>query len=91
MDNLSVHTSDRAKKAMKELGFRWCYNVAYSPEWNPIESVFSLNKRRFRALRAKKLTGLIQDSHEALVHRAVREVRKQDIVSCVNHVIKLLR
>ena len=91
MDQLSVHTSDRAKKAMKELGFRWCYNVAYSPEWNPIESVFSLNKRRFRALRAKKLTGLIQDSHEALVHRAVRDVRKQDIVNCVNHVIKLLR
>ena len=31
MDQLSAHTSDKTKKAMRELGFRWIYNVAYSP------------------------------------------------------------
>ena len=41
MDNLSAHTSERAKTAMKNHGFRWIYNVPYSPEYNPIEYVFS--------------------------------------------------
>ena len=39
MDNLSAHTSDRSKEAMRERGFRWIYNVPYSPEYNPIEFV----------------------------------------------------
>ena len=59
MDNLSAHTSERSKETMRQLGFRWVYNVPYSPEYNPIEFVFSMVKRNFRALRAKKLTGLI--------------------------------
>ena len=67
LDNLSAHTSERAKTAMREHGFRYIYNVPYSPEFNPIEFVFSEIKTNFRALRAKKFVGLIQDSHEALV------------------------
>ena len=41
MDNLSAHTSDRAKTAMREHGFRFIYNLPYEPEYNPIECVFS--------------------------------------------------
>ena len=41
MDNLSAHTSNKSKDAMKELDFRYIYNVAYSPDFNPIEFVFS--------------------------------------------------
>ena len=58
MDNLSSHTSERSKQAMRDRGFRWVYNVPYSPEYNPIEFVFSQIKRTFKTLRAKKLTGL---------------------------------
>ena len=43
-------------------------------------------KRHFRALRAQKMTGLIQGSHEAMVKQAVKMLKKKDIVSCVNHV-----
>ena len=63
MDNLTSHTSDDAKEAMRELGFRWIYNVPYSPEYNPIELTFSQLKRNFRALRAQKLVGLRQEAH----------------------------
>ena len=31
MDKLSCHTSKKAKATMRELGFRWIYNVSYSP------------------------------------------------------------
>ena len=90
MDNLSAHTSERAKKAMRDHGFRFVYNVPYSPDYNPIEFVFSLVKRNFKHMRAKKLTGLIQDSHETMVAKAVRKIKKKDVISCVNHVVKLL-
>ncbi|MAJ97171.1 MAG: hypothetical protein CMI56_00965 [Parcubacteria group bacterium] len=58
MDNLSAHTSDRAKAAMREHGFRMIYNVPYSPEYNPIELVFSQVKANFKAHRARKFMGL---------------------------------
>ena len=48
MDNLSAHTSERSKQAMRDRGFRWIYNVPYSPEYNPIELTFSMVKRHFR-------------------------------------------
>ena len=72
MDNLSAHTSERSKEAMRQHGFRFIYNVPYSPDYNPIESVFSQVKRNFKALRARKFIGLLQDSHESLVAQAVR-------------------
>ena len=90
LDNLSAHRSEKAKKHMKELGFRFVYCVAYSPQYNPIELVFSKVKQQFKALRAQKLAGVIQDGHEAMVARAVKTVRKKDVVNCVNHVNKLI-
>ena len=59
MDNLSAHTSERSKQAMRDHGFRFIFNVAYQPDFNPIELAFSMVKRNFKALRAKKMIGLI--------------------------------
>ena len=91
MDNLSTHTSEKSKAEMERLGFRHIYNVPYSPDFNPIEFIFSKVKQKFRALRARKLAGVIQDGHEAMVRQALQSVRKQDIVKCVHHVHKLLK
>ena len=52
---------------MKRLKFRHIFNVPYSPEYNPIELVFSPFKAKFKALRARKLMGLTNESHEQLV------------------------
>ena len=86
MDNLSSHTSLASTKKMRELGFRYIFNLTYSPEYNPIEFVFSKVKNKFRALRARKLTGLTQDSHESLIRQAVQAINKKDVVNCVKHV-----
>jgi hypothetical protein len=48
--------------------------------------VFSQLKANFKALRARKLVGLVQDGHEALVTKALRQIKKEHIVKCVNHV-----
>ena len=63
LDNLSAHRSTKALNCMKELGFRWIFNVPYSPEYNPIELTFSKLKHVFRTLRAQKLVGLRQEDH----------------------------
>ena len=76
MDNLSCHTSTDTLKTMKDLGYKWVFNCTYSPEYNPIEFTFSKVKREFKRFRAKKMTGLIQEDHEALIRRAVRTVKK---------------
>ena len=91
MDNLSVHTLDRAKAAMKEHGFRWVLNVPYRCELNPIEFVFSQVKANFRKLRAKKFMGLTTDTHEALVSKAFDQIKKTNVVKCIDHVNKDLR
>ncbi len=59
LDNLSAHRSEKSKVEASRLGFRFIFNVPYSPEYNPIEFVFSKVKQRFRVLRARKLAGLI--------------------------------
>ena len=64
--------------------------MSYSPEYNPIELVFSKIKQRFKTLRAQKLTGLIQDDHQSLVAKAIKSIRKQDIRNSIDHVDKLL-
>ena len=59
MDNLSCHRSKKSQTEMTKLGFKWIYNVSYSPEYNPIELTFSKVKASFKSLRARKLAGLI--------------------------------
>ena len=86
MDNLSTHRSKKSTEAMARLGFRYIFNIAYAPDFNPIELTFSKVKAKFKTLRAQKVVGVIQVSHEALITQAVKSVRKQDIVNCVNHV-----
>ena len=54
MDNLSSHTSEKSKSEMRRLGFRFVYNLPYSPDFNPIELCFSKLKGKFKALRARK-------------------------------------
>ena len=59
MDNLSAHTSKKAKAEMSRLGFKAIYNVPYQPYLNPIEFCFSKFKAKFKSLRAMKLVGVI--------------------------------
>ena len=67
MDNLAAHKSEKSKTEMAMLGFRCIFNVPYSPEYNPIEFVFSKVKQKFRTLRARKLAGVIQDGHRSMI------------------------
>ena len=44
LDNLSVHRSNAVKERMDELSIAYIYSPIYSPDYNPIEYVFSIAK-----------------------------------------------
>ena len=91
MDNLGAHICPASKDEMKKLKFRWILNVRYSPQWNPIELVFSQFKASFKAARARKLMGLTNVSHEELVRQSWTNLKKKNIVACIRHVNDLLK
>ena len=91
MDNLGAHTCPASKTEMRKLKFRWILNVRYSPQWNPIELVFSQFKANFKAARARKMMGLTQASHEELVNESWTSLKKKNIIPCIRHVNDLLK
>ena len=91
MDNLNVHTSLETKKTMRALGMRFLWNLPYAPDLNAIESTFSKVKQKFKVLRIQKLTGQISDNYETIINKAVKSLRKQDIVNCIDYSYKLFK
>jgi hypothetical protein len=85
MDNLTTHTSKKTRKTMQDLHIKALFNLSYSPDLNPIESTFSKVKQKFKVLRIQKLTGQISDSYETIINKAVKSLRKQDIVNCIDY------
>ena len=57
MDNLSVHRSRDVKERMDELSIPYIFSPPYSPDYNPIELVFSIFKSE---MKKKRLTAILQ-------------------------------
>ena len=51
VDQLSVHRSKLVRERADELGIVLLFNSPYSPDYMPIENVFSLVKHNFRQHR----------------------------------------
>ena len=51
MDNLAVHRSNTVKERMDELSIPYIFGPPYSPDYNPIESVFSIFKKEIKIRR----------------------------------------
>ena len=64
-DNLSIHKSARAAKALKARGAWFLFLPQYSPDLNPIETAFAKLKAHLRGLKAH-LRGAATRTFEAL-------------------------
>ena len=51
MDRLAVHKQKDVSEWLAKLNITPLWNVSYSPEFNPIEAVFSKVKRLFNSRR----------------------------------------
>ena len=55
LDNLSVHKCNLSKDVFKALNITPIFNIPYSPQFNGIESYFSLLKAEYKGLLLKQI------------------------------------
>jgi transposase len=74
MDQLSVHRAKTVKPWYNTLNIRPIYNVGYSPEFNPIESVFSRVKFHFNKTRLNDIVNRRGFNFDRTIEAAFREI-----------------
>jgi len=67
MDNLPAHKVDGVRQAIEAVGARLIYLSPYSPDFNPIENLWSKLKGYLRSVEARTLGAL----HEAITQAAI--------------------
>ena len=73
MDNLSPHKSDDTLKLIVEAGAQVLFLPAYSPDFNPIEMMWSKIKSFLRSLEARTVSDLITAIGQALARITTKD------------------
>lgn len=73
MDNLSPHKSEPTLALLAEAGVEVCFLPAYSPDFNPIEKLWSKVKAYLRRVEARTAAELF-----AAIGQALKQVTAQD-------------
>ncbi len=85
LDNLSVHKTNLSKDVFSELKIIPIFNIPYSPQFNGIESYFSLLKGEYKKLMMQVvMKGERADSVE-LINLAVKMVDNEKTKKCVKY------
>ncbi len=66
MDNLSAHKSSRTESLLHQVGAQLKYLPAYSPDFNPIELMWSKVKNYLKSAKARTQDALFRAIGEAL-------------------------
>jgi len=80
MDNLSAHKRPEVRQLLEAAGARVLYLPPYSPDFNPIEMIWSKIKRLLRSFAARTIEAL----HDAF-GQAFGAVTTSDIAGCFRH------
>ena len=80
MDNLPGHKLARVRELIESVGAKLLYLPPYSPDWNPIEMIWSKVKRLLRSIAARTIDAL----HDAFA-AAFGAVTLTDIQNCFQH------
>jgi transposase len=80
MDNLTAHKVEGVQSAIEAVGARVVYLSPYSPEFNPIENLWSKLKGYLRAVEARHKDGL----HEA-ISQGLSLITLQDVCHWFTH------
>ena len=73
MDNLSPHKSDLTLQRLEEAGAQVLFLPAYSPDFNPIEMMWSKIKNFLRSAEARTVADLV-----AVIGQALTRITPQD-------------
>ncbi|MGB8645428.1 MAG: IS630 family transposase [Anaerolineae bacterium] len=80
LDNLNVHKSEAARRAVAARGARLAYLPPYSPDWNPIEKCWAKIKTVLRRLKARTFEALVD-----ALDRAFQTITPEDAQAWFAH------
>ena len=74
MDNLQVHKTKEVLETCKRLKARPIFNVPYSPDFNGIETYFSLLKGEYKKLILERLIKGIKVDSSSMIVQSIQKV-----------------
>ena len=74
MDNLQVHKTKEVLETCKRLKARPIFNVPYSPDFNGIETYFSLLKGEYKKLILERLIKGVKVDSQSLIMQSIHRV-----------------
>ena len=90
MDQLAVHKSRHLHEWWEKLNITPVFNVGWSPQFNPIEAVFSQIKRMFSSRRLNNLVNKTGFNFDLEIEAAFKSVKAAHCGSCVRKSFFLL-
>lgn len=86
-----MHKSKYVRPFYSSLDIIPIFNVGYSPEFNPIESVFSQVKRVFCRERLNKLVNSEEFDANKAIRAAFNKVSRETVAACIKKSMCSLR
>ena len=83
MDNLQVHKTKEVLETCKRLKARPIFNVPYSPDFNGIETYFSLLKGEYKKLILERLIKGIKVDSSSMIAQSIQKVDQEKAKKCV--------
>jgi len=83
LDNLSVHKTNLSKEVFRELKVTPIFNIPYSPQFNGIESYFSILKSEYKNLLLERVMRGDAVDAVTLIKKAIERVDNKKTVKCV--------
>lgn len=80
LDNLACHKHPRVRELIESAAAEVWYLPPYSPDFNPIEEMWSKIKQVLRSLAARTFEGLIE-----AIRTALKEVSLEDLIGWFTH------
>ena len=83
MDKLAAHRSHEVRDECMKMDITRIFNVGYSPEFNPIEGVFSQVKRFYCRVRLQKLANDVVFDQTTWIRKAFAQITREVVSGCV--------
>jgi transposase len=80
MDNLKIHKNPKALELFQKAGIQVIFQPSYSPEFNPIENIFSKQKNHIK----KTPKHSVEDCKKAWIE-SIKIITLDDIKNSINH------
>ena len=91
IDNLAVHKTAAVMQAYSELDITPVFNSTFSPDYMPIEIIFSQVKLYYKQMRLNKLANGKEFEEKDLIRQSFNAIKSEIILKSIRRSLKLLK